>query len=342
MGHKIDMMNSPRYLFFITTLFVLSFLHGRIVNGKMCMQPDFRIYCGYCEGKPTVKETLACSQKCSATRWKAANEEFDQCIREGGTPGLSDDMQKEIQKVLPGFQLPIAPDIKVPFKEFPLKQSPKEILEKTQKASAQESSNKVEYAEQEKLVVKNLKYGQDIKEGDIITGEKGIKTIIHMPGGSIIDVREGGQITFEAENSFKTIKGFFKFLVIKANERSKKFTVRTNVAVAAVRGTEFLVEANESKTTLTVLRGTVEVSDLAMKKTVQVNEGDQTVVEKDKLPSEPKPFDPKSIDRWYEVSSEVSPEPRGRGKSFYFFIVPFTIFIPFIIFLLRNRLKKSP
>lgn len=335
-------MINPRLIIFITTLVTLSFLRGEIVNGKTCTQPDFRVYCGYCDGKPTVKETAACAEECSKTKWKAANEEFNQCIKDGGTLELSDDMQKEIQRVLPGFKLPIAPDIKLPAEEPSLKKPPssKEPPKETQEPSLQESLKKADYTPPEKLVVRNLAYGQDVKEGDVIIGEKGVRTVINIPGGSIIDVREGGQIKFTSESSLEAIKGFFKF-VIKKIEKGKTFTVRANVAVAAIRGTEFLIESDKSKTIFTVLSGTLEVSDLGAKKTVEVSEGNRVVVEKNNFPSDPKPFNPDSIDRWYEIPSQISPEPLKESKSYYpFFAILLVIFLPLIILFLRNRFKK--
>jgi hypothetical protein len=49
------------------------------------------------------------------------------------------------------------------------------------------------------------------------------------------------------------------------------------------------------------------VSDLAGKNTVQVGTNQETVVPKDGVPSDPRPFDPKVVDRWWERGSDRFP-----------------------------------
>lgn len=77
--------------------------------------------------------------------------------------------------------------------------------------------------------------------------------------------------------------------------------MRTPQAIAGVRGTQFLVNVEaDGTTTLTVLEGTVEFSDLNEKKTVVVGKNQRSVVLPGGLPAEPISIDVERIPIWWE------------------------------------------
>lgn len=77
--------------------------------------------------------------------------------------------------------------------------------------------------------------------------------------------------------------------------------MRTPTAVAAVRGTEFLVYEDEiAGTAIIVLEGTVEVKAIKAEKTFLVDAGNRIHVTKDGIASKPEKIDLKKIKRWWE------------------------------------------
>jgi ferric-dicitrate binding protein FerR (iron transport regulator) len=68
-----------------------------------------------------------------------------------------------------------------------------------------------------------------------------------------------------------------------------------------MRGTQFVTNVDKDRTTtLTVLEGSVEFSDLNKKKTVVVKKNQTSVVKPGGLPSEPVSIDEKRIPIWWE------------------------------------------
>lgn len=76
------------------------------------------------------------------------------------------------------------------------------------------------------------------------------------------------------------------------------YDVKTPVCVIAVRGTEFLIEANEPNTVVTVLEDSVEVSSLDGEQRVILEENYELQATSEGL-GEPYPIDPDEIDDWW-------------------------------------------
>lgn len=68
----------------------------------------------------------------------------------------------------------------------------------------------------------------------------------------------------------------------------------------AVRGTQFITKVKGGTTTLTVLDGEVEFSDIQKRKMVLVKRNQKSVVNPGGLPSEPVLIDLNQIPRWWE------------------------------------------
>ncbi len=81
----------------------------------------------------------------------------------------------------------------------------------------------------------------------------------------------------------------------------KKFEVQTNTSVMTVRGTQFLVYADDMKgTEVVVLEGGVELKSKKETRTVVVNEGYRATVAKDGILSGPDKIDIANLERWWE------------------------------------------
>lgn len=305
------------------------------MESKTCLQPDYRDYCSHCEGIPGVAERLECERECSETKWKWANEEYIKCVNEGGTPSLSEKLQREIQEVAPGFKLPTVPE-DVPEEKVPQKETEDNLPAKT-KEDKSEAKETTDLTSRKEVKVKNLTFGEDIKEGDTIRSEKNTITVIHLPNDSVIHLHENSQITFKSETSVEADQGLFKFLFIKLGGKPLLYDIKTNTAVAAVRGTEFLVDSDISKTVFRVLDGTLEVSDPNKKKTVEVTGGNQITVEKGKLPQDPKPFDVKSLDHWYETESKIPNWLQKYFKSYYLYAAGIVFAVLYLAFFFRSK-----
>jgi hypothetical protein len=149
-----------------------------------------------------------------------------------------------------------------------------------------------------------------LQSGQIIVAEKNTITKIVMPDGSSVQLSELSrfQIDKDSDTEVHGVFGRFRTLLLChvdwGEHRQCPFSrFSTPTAVAAVRGTEFTVDANELRSIFRVFHGVLAVSDLARKNTVQVAANQETVVPKDGVPSDPRPFDPKAVDRWWELRS---------------------------------------
>jgi len=78
------------------------------------------------------------------------------------------------------------------------------------------------------------------------------------------------------------------------------YKVRSPQAVCGVRGTQFITNIEDGITTLTVLDGEVEFSDINKKKTVIVKKNQKSICETNGLPTEPETIDIEQILKWWE------------------------------------------
>ncbi len=109
-------------------------------------------------------------------------------------------------------------------------------------------------------------------------------SVTKMFGSSILELRN---FPDPADNSFNLFTGLGKFYFKVKKLLKRQFKVSSPVAVAAIRGTEFLVLNKGDKTDLLVQDGTVDFSDLYMKQTVQVHAGFKSALSAGSLPNRP-------------------------------------------------------
>lgn len=104
-------------------------------------------------------------------------------------------------------------------------------------------------------------------------------SVTGFPDGTQVRLEKGGKLVLAEEGPgvvvFRLLAG--KAWARVAKNRGRRFEIRTPVAVAAVRGTEFTVEINDDGQTVTqVLEGVVAVTPLRADKPV----GRETLVQK--------------------------------------------------------------
>jgi ferric-dicitrate binding protein FerR (iron transport regulator) len=139
--------------------------------------------------------------------------------------------------------------------------------------------------------------------GDRIrTGPDGKVEMRLLDDGSRVSVGPNSTVEVEAPNRLVATAGILQAGVAKIlDPLQDRFSVRTPAAVCAVRGTQFSVRAGEDgQTEVIVTEGAVEVKNLSGAKTALVEAGRKITVSRDGELSEPVPFDPKTLDRWWE------------------------------------------
>jgi hypothetical protein len=123
--------------------------------------------------------------------------------------------------------------------------------------------------------------GMQIKEGDkIITGNNGNILMDLVDGSGIVEIKsntqfEAGNLEKESFLNYGRVKAFINKLMMR------RFVIRTITAVAAVRGTEFVVSADQAtgNTEVYLNEGVVDVTNLATNVSVQLNSGEKVFVE---------------------------------------------------------------
>ena len=153
------------------------------------------------------------------------------------------------------------------------------------------------------VTVKTLVIGTDVHEGDIInTGANEIK-IIAFSDGSKVQIGRNSSFTYNTQDLVTTNGlGKFAFYLKKLTDfRLRKFTVRTPTVALAVRGTYFLVDTGANgETTVKMLEGTLDVSDIGNTKTVQVQAGYQLTVDSNGVFGSQTKLQLTPADNWYK------------------------------------------
>lgn len=125
--------------------------------------------------------------------------------------------------------------------------------EKKEAAPQEQPAAKETIKEPEKLEVKTLYVGKDIKPGDIINGDKNKITRIYLHDGSHVDIEPDPKSSFKylTEEEIAAQNGLLHFIFNKPFKRR----IYYGNAVIAVRGTEFVIEADQEKLVVKLLEG---------------------------------------------------------------------------------------
>ena len=132
----------------------------------------------------------------------------------------------------------------------------------------------------------------DLQEKDVVRTGPEAYCEIELPDGSVVKVLQNSMMELrnfpkaqnEKEEIFTSLGKFF-FMVKKALQR--KFVVSTPVAVAAIRGTEFMLVTQGKQTKLLVREGLVEFGDLQGVNRVQVASGQKSLLQFGSPPEPP-------------------------------------------------------
>ena len=124
-----------------------------------------------------------------------------------------------------------------------------------------------------------LKLGDPVHEGDTVDVPEGSKLKLRMNDGTIISAASGTKLTITAYNldsaaerrdaKLSLASGLLRAVVSSFGQASH-FEVDTATGVAAVRSTDWFIEALPTSTQVGVLSGSVSLTSLATKREVSI------------------------------------------------------------------------
>ncbi|MBK8791753.1 MAG: FecR domain-containing protein [Holophaga sp.] len=145
-----------------------------------------------------------------------------------------------------------------------------------------------------------------LEPGDrLVTGPTGRVELEAFDGQATLVVGPETRLTIPQGDEPSLQSEYGKFIGKWKARADRKFTVRTQTIVLAVRGTRFLVEARpQGNVTCLVLEGTVDVSDREGKVSRPVTAGQRLRIPSTHVPGQPLPepeaVDIKTLDRWWD------------------------------------------
>jgi hypothetical protein len=123
-----------------------------------------------------------------------------------------------------------------------------------------------------------LKIGDPVHVGDTMDVPQGAKLKLRMADGSVIAVAQGSQLTIEAyavggadkrDVKLGLASGLIRAVVASVGE-PQHFEVATATGVAAVRSTDWFIEAGAGSTRVGVLAGAVALTSAATGRSVRI------------------------------------------------------------------------
>ncbi|MCX6320920.1 MAG: FecR family protein [Bacteroidia bacterium] len=143
-------------------------------------------------------------------------------------------------------------------------------------------------------------FPKDIKPDEPIKTDKKTQLEITMPSKDVINVAQNTEAVIRSESLMEVVKGKIHAMIEKLKVRGK-FEYNTPAASFTVRGTEFELNVeDDGTTTLIVLDGELEFSDINKKKIMLVSKNQQVVVKPGEFPPLPVQIDPDKILRWWK------------------------------------------
>jgi hypothetical protein len=121
-----------------------------------------------------------------------------------------------------------------------------------------------------------LKPGDAVRVGDTVEVPEGAKLKLRMKDGSVISAASGSRVTIESyeaggarDAKLSLASGLLRAVVAPLAQPSR-FEVQTATGVAAVRSTDWFIEAKPGATQVGVLDGAVNLSSVATGKAVTI------------------------------------------------------------------------
>ncbi len=151
-------------------------------------------------------------------------------------------------------------------------------------------------------------------EGDEIKCEKG-RVRIALKGGAVISLSEGARFRLDTHTEkravFKLIKGKVFSFFARVSRTLQSLKIFTPSAVVGVRGTRFIVSAQETDTGVWVIEGEVEVRSLAREaesEALKIVAGMKTYVKQGQPPSPPEEIPADELRQLLQQFVKVDPE----------------------------------
>ncbi|MBU43135.1 MAG: hypothetical protein CMN76_07960 [Spirochaetaceae bacterium] len=133
--------------------------------------------------------------------------------------------------------------------------------------------------------VRKIRVREIIEENDVIRTGKNSRVIVQFSQGSFVAVQENSKVEVKTINHTVSRLEFFINILsgklgVDAQKSGQKYNIRVQgpTAVALVRGTTFIVEAEEQNTRVLVGEGEVEVQGPGVPK-LSVRSGEKVVAE---------------------------------------------------------------
>lgn len=152
-----------------------------------------------------------------------------------------------------------------------------------------------------------LKPQDPIHVGDTLVIADGAKLQMRMLDGSVVTAAAGTRMTVgpyaidaatgKRDAQFSLWQGLLRAIVSKVSQPSR-FEVDTATAVAAVRSTDWFVEATPSHSQIGVLNGHVMVEGTATGRSVEIVDGQGTDVKRGASPTKPRPWAKREFDEY--------------------------------------------
>lgn len=139
---------------------------------------------------------------------------------------------------------------------------------------------------------RSLHLGAAVFQGDRIITAAAAKVEIAFADGSTLSLGADTQVDLESYSPAARKQGTLRLLIgiirtSLSNLWNGGFDVRTQAAVASVRSTDWITEADEDHSAVFVVSGEVEVAGTAAGRTVRLTAGDGTDVDLGEAPSPP-------------------------------------------------------
>jgi hypothetical protein len=161
-----------------------------------------------------------------------------------------------------------------------------------------------------------------------LSSELGENNVVRTGGHSLCELKfSDGSITKLLENSMLELRnvsrpeergvemfsalGKFYFKIKKSLSRS--FTVTTPVAVAAVRGTEFIIVHSGNKTDILVKEGEVQFSDPDKRNIVIVKSMQKSSIQSGQMPQDPMPLSANEVEAFGKLQSAETESDEGNN-----------------------------
>jgi hypothetical protein len=159
--------------------------------------------------------------------------------------------------------------------------------------------------------------GKTLRQGNTVVFQAPVvvgngRAVLRVRDTGVLKLFPNSRIVLEKRSVVRLIAGR-----VWSRITAKRFEVDTENAVAGVRGTDFVVDADKDSSDVSVLEGEVEVKNRAAPDKVQrVSARKRTKVKQKAPPSEPEDFDPEDIHKlWDKVRFAIRDAAKDAAKQ---------------------------